>query len=160
MRLGILSDTHDEVKRAGIAVRRLVEAGASALVHCGDITNPDVVYACADLPVSFVFGNCDHDQAPLEAAIGAIGGRSLGRGGELSLGGKLIAVTHGDSSAWVRKLLAGRPDYLLYGHTHRQDDRREGETRLINPGALHRAGAYSVALLNLEDDSLEILVVP
>lgn len=160
MRLGVLSDTHDEVRRTEVAVRRLIDAGAEALIHCGDITNPDVVYACADLPASFVYGNCDHDQASLKLAIDAVGGTALGRGGELTLGGRTLAVTHGDSAAWYRKLLGARPDYLFHGHTHRYEDRMEGQTRIVNPGALQRARTYTVALIDLGTGNLEVLEIP
>jgi predicted phosphodiesterase len=60
----------------------------------------------------------------------------------------------------VRRLLVARPDYLLSGHSHYPADRRDGPTRRINPGALHRADEYTVALLGLESDELRFLTVP
>jgi predicted phosphodiesterase len=50
LRIGILSDTHDQVARTGRAVAALVARGAEALVHCGDLTGPDLVYECCVLP--------------------------------------------------------------------------------------------------------------
>ena len=67
MRIGIISDTHDQVARTRAAVHRLADSGARALIHCGDITIPDVVYELAPLPSHFVFGNCDFDLAELTA---------------------------------------------------------------------------------------------
>jgi predicted phosphodiesterase len=60
----------------------------------------------------------------------------------------------------VRRLLAARPDYLLTGHSHLAGDRRDGPTRRINPGALHEADEFSVALLDLETDIVRFLAVP
>jgi putative phosphoesterase len=159
MRIGILSDTHDQVARTARAVELLVAAGAEALVHCGDLTGPDVVDTCAGLPSYFVFGNCDYDERALRRAMTVAGGFCLGRGGELVLGGRRIAVTHGHSAADVRHLAAAAPDYLLFGHSHVVADRREGPTRWINPGALHRAPVWTVALLDLATDRLTTLTV-
>lgn len=159
MRIGILSDTHDRRERAARAVRMLAEAGAEALIHCGDLTVPDIVYECAELPSYFVFGNNDDDEDGIRAAISAIHGTCLEWGGEISLGGRRIAVTHGDLGKEVRRLAAARPDYLLFGHSHVPTDQRDGPTRWINPGALHRAEAWTVALLTLDTDGLEFLKV-
>ena len=159
MRIGILSDTHDRRDRAARAVRVLVEAGAEALIHCGDLCEPDIVYECEGRPSTFVFGNNDEDEDGIRAAIAVIGGGCLDRGGEIVLAGKRIAVTHGDRGKEVKKLAATAPDYLLFGHFHVPSDHREGPTRWINPGALHRAESWTVALLNLDTDDLRFLKV-
>ena len=44
MRIGILSDTHDQIARTTRAVVLLRAEGAEALVHCGDLTGPEIVY--------------------------------------------------------------------------------------------------------------------
>lgn len=159
MRIGILSDTHDRQERAAAAVRALVDAGAEVLIHCGDITTPEVVYECVHLPSYFVFGNNDDDQDGIRAAIATIQGHCLGWGGVIELHGKKIGVTHGDQRREVAKILAQAPDYLLFGHSHVPTDEREGPTRWINPGALHRAEEWTVALLNLDTDGLEFLKI-
>jgi putative phosphoesterase len=159
MRIGILSDTHDQVGRTAGAVARLVAEGAEALIHCGDLTGPEVVYECAVLPTYYVFGNNDHAEAVLRRTIAAVGGICLGHGGELELAERRIAVTHGDSVAEVRRLASLKPAYLLYGHSHVPTDDREGATRWINPGALHRAVRWTVALLDLTDDLLTLFTI-
>src|SRR5262249_10381153 len=95
MRIGILSDTHNQLARTKIAVDRLVHAGAEALVHCGDITSPEVVLALRGLPSYFVFGNCDDRLGELRKAIQEIGGICLEWGGLISLGSRRVAITHG-----------------------------------------------------------------
>jgi putative phosphoesterase len=159
MRLGILSDTHDRVERTKAGVGLLVESGAEALIHCGDITVPEVVYELAPLPSYFVFGNCDFDLGALRRAIASIGGVCLERGGLIELDGLRLAVTHGDSSQELASLEAKRPDYLFSGHTHQAVDVRRGSTRFINPGALHRAATWTVALLDGPTGRLESLRV-
>ncbi len=162
MLIGILSDTHNQMKRTAAAIQLLHVEGAEVLFHCGDLTDPDVVGICAVLPCYFVFGNndayrVDEIQAAINQADGAV---CLGWGGEVELTGKRIAVTHGHVYQEYRRLLATKPDYLFTGHSHIAADHREGVTRFINPGALHRAQEFTVALLNLANDTLKFLPVP
>ncbi|MHB1561129.1 MAG: metallophosphoesterase family protein [Isosphaeraceae bacterium] len=159
MRIGILSDTHDQIARTRAAVRLLVDSGARTLIHCGDITIPEVVYEMAPLPSHFVFGNCDFDLPELRAAIQAIDGTCLEKGGLIELGGCRLAVTHGDSHRELAGLTARRPDYLFAGHTHKAADVVREGTRFINPGALHRASRWTVGVLDLDSGRFEHLVV-
>jgi uncharacterized protein len=157
--VGILSDTHDQVKRTKLAVDTLQAAGAEALFHCGDITIADVVYECCNIPGYFVFGNCDFDREGLRKAIAAIGGACLERGDVVTLAGRQIAITHGDSEQELRRLAGLRPHYLLSGHTHRTSDTQNGPTRHINPGALHRASVWTIALLDIATNHLSVLPI-
>ncbi len=159
MRIGIISDTHDQVDRTALAVRRLADLGAEALIHCGDLTGPDVVYQCANLPSYFIFGNCDFDQPGLRRAMSDIDAQCLGRSGQLELGGKRIALAHGDSTREIERLATLEPDYLFFGHSHSPTDEQRGPTRWINPGALHRATLWTVALLDLKVNGLELLTI-
>jgi uncharacterized protein len=159
MRIGILSDTHDQITRTARAVARLAAEGAESLIHCGDLTGPNIVYECALLPTYFVFGNNDFAEDALRRAMAAVGGICLGHSGVLELGGRRIAVTHGDSAAEVRRMAALAPDYLFFGHSHVATDDRDGPTRWVNPGALYRAPTWTVALLDLEADLLTMLTI-
>ncbi len=159
MRLGILSDTHDRLRRTRVAVRQLMDAGAEALVHCGDLTGPDIIRACGVLPLSFVFGNNDDDWPACRRAAAEVKAICLDFAGEITLAGKRIAVAHGHMTRDIRALKGASPDFLLYGHSHIADDRYDGTIRCINPGALHRAAHFSVALLDLETGELRFLPV-
>ena len=161
MRLGILSDTHDQLARTRLAVALLRDAGADALAHCGDLSNPPIVVACAVLPCWFVFGNHDADNVPaMELAARDSGAVCLGWSGEVELGGRLVAIAHGHMTYDIRRAMAKRPNYLLTGHSHIANDHREGLVRRINPGALHDADRFTVALLDLENDDLRFLAIP
>ena len=59
-----------------------------------------------------------------------------------------------------RAHLAAEVRYLCHGHTHTALDARRGKTRVINPGALHRAAEYTVALLDTDTDTLTFYPVP
>jgi uncharacterized protein len=162
MRIGIISDTHDQRPRTLAAVQLLMAEGAEVLIHCGDLVHPSLVSACASLPSYFVFGNNDIAYADeIRTAIADLqNGVCLEWSAEIELGGKRIAIAHGHRMNDVRRLLAAGPDYMFSGHSHVAGDWCAGETRRINPGALHRASQFSVALLNLENDELRFLNVP
>ena len=160
MRIGILSDTHDRVEAMAAAMEVLRRHGAEFFIHCGDVGSERVLDHLAGVPSAFVFGNTDWDRAPLERYAGQIGVACHGALADLELGGKKIAVTHGDDFKLKQRILAEqRHDYLLQGHTHVREDKRIGKVRLINPGALHRAKEKTVALLDTDTDRLTFLVV-
>lgn len=161
MKLGILSDTHDQFTRCEQAVKLLQAAGAEAIVHCGDLTEANIIEVCAVLPFYFVLGNNDYDNVPMLREVAKqIGATYLELGGVIEFADKKIAVTHGHLTSEVRRLLALQPDYLLSGHTHVAEDRCVDHTRRINPGALHRARNFTVALLDLDSDELTSISVP
>lgn len=157
-RVGLISDTHNQVERTQSAVELLQNEGAELLIHCGDFTSTEIVTICAVIPLYFVFGNNDSD-TDLEWAAEQTGAVSLGWGGEITVADKRIAVTHGHRESDVRSLLASQPDYLLSGHSHMADVSLSGVTRRINPGALFRARDYTVALLGIETDNLRFLEI-
>ena len=162
MRIGILSDTHNEIGRTTHAVKLLLEQRVELLVHCGDLSIPEIVDVCSVLPFYFVFGNHDSDMAGhLKRQSDLYENTTcLEWGGEIEIAGKRIAVAHGHLTMDLAPLLAKHPDYILSGHFHDQRDWMDGKTRRINPGALFRAEVYSVAVLNLLTDELEFFQVP
>jgi hypothetical protein len=158
MRLGILSDTHDRSDMMRLAVDALRARGAAFFIHCGDVCTPDLLDHLAGLPSAVVWGNCDFDRPALQRYATAIEVPCYGPFADLALDGKTVAVLHGDDRARMDALLrAQQHDYLLHGHTHIRRDERIGRTRVINPGALHRAAEKTVALLDTAADRLEVL---
>jgi putative phosphoesterase len=159
--VGILSDTHDRVDAARAAIKLLQAHGAEYFIHCGDVGANQILDLLAGLPAAFVFGNTDWDLDGLRRSARDLNITCLGRGGNLELDGKLFHIEHGDDPRAMRRALEAQTfDYLLHGHTHVQRDERIGKTRVINPGALHRAREKTVAVLNTATDALKFLVVP
>ena len=158
--VGLLSDTHDRAQATMAAVQLLVRGGAQFLIHCGDVGSEPILDHLAGVPAAFVFGNNDWDRRGLQRYAEQLDLRCLGDAGELELGGESFYVLHGDDGRAMRRALdEQRYDYLLHGHTHVKRDERVGRTRIINPGALHRAREKTVALLDTETDRLTFLAV-
>ncbi|MCL4238901.1 MAG: YfcE family phosphodiesterase [Anaerolineae bacterium] len=165
MKIGILSDTHNHRRNAEHALAVLRERGAERLIHCGDLTTPDIIYLFAGWPVTFVQGNMDLARADLEAAARQIGAMPPALSREIEVGGVWIGATHGhDSSQLYRMMMSGKYAYLCSGHTHcRQDEfRRPYSVRLINPGALggNQPQTRSVAVLDVASGALEFIEFP
>jgi uncharacterized protein len=158
--VGVLSDTHDRVDAMAAAMDLLRRGGAEFFIHCGDVGSERVLDHLAGVPSAFVFGNTDWDRAALQRYAQSIGVACHPSLAELELGGRKLAVTHGDDFKLKQRILAEqRHDYLLQGHTHVPADQRVGRVRVINPGALHRAKEKTVALLDTATDDLKFLQV-
>lgn len=158
MRIGILSDTHDRPDAMAAAMKVLRRHGAEFYIHCGDVGGQRVLDHLAGCPAAFVWGNNDWDRPTLARYASAIGVACHDDLAELNLGGKSIAVIHGDDFHLRQRLLTEqRHDYLLQGHTHFPSDQRLGRIRLINPGALHRAREKTVAMLDTDADAVNFL---
>ena len=157
-RIGVISDTHGHVLNTLAAVRMLQALDVSAVLHCGDIGTPDIPGLVRGWPAYFVFGNCDHDEAELRAAIEAAGHHCAGRFGDLSLGGRRIALLHSHDVRLFRQVKSsGDYDLVCYGHTHAAEQHHEGKTLVLNPGALYRANPHTIAVVELE--KLEATIV-
>jgi putative phosphoesterase len=161
MRIGILSDTHNKLVRTRVAVQMLCDAGAEVLFHCGDLASPPIVEACCCSPCYITFGNHDADDVPgLQKAAVDCGVSCLGWGDVVELSGKRLGLVHGHLTTDLRRIVALRPDYLFSGHSHERSDAQVGAIRRINPGALHRADEFSVAIVDLETDLVRFMSVP
>ncbi|HMO64224.1 MAG TPA: YfcE family phosphodiesterase [Verrucomicrobiota bacterium] len=160
MRIGVVSDTHSNVSTAQDAVRMLESLDVERVLHCGDIGSAAVVALFARWPSEFVFGNCDTtNRDELTAAIEALGHVCHGEFGALELAGRRIALLHShDGRRFQNALASGEWDLVCYGHTHVAAVDRHGETLALNPGALHRARQYSVAVVELPE--LAATIVP
>lgn len=145
MRIGLISDTHGNVDRTRQAAERFRAAGVATILHAGDVGSDAVLdeLRALGVPIHVVAGNCDY-------------GLPLPRFAEVDLEGKRFALAHGHDEAMLRHAMReGGYDYVVTGHTHEPRDERIGATRVINPGAVHRAAPPSIAMLDTAADSLE-----
>ena len=160
MRLGVISDTHDQLARIERALALLRAEGAEMVIHCGDMESPAAVAPFAGRAAHFVYGNCDWDVDGLARAIAAAGGTLHGRFGHLEVEGVPLAFLHGDDARMLRDVeVSGAYAFLFHGHTHVAGERVSGPTRVINPGALHRATTKTCLLLDLPSGEARHLVV-
>ena len=158
MRIGVVSDTHNNLTNVARIVELLNRARVARVVHTGDITQAKTLEVLARLeaPLVGVFGNNDRGERialehtarrhAMEIADGPL---------ELSLAGRRIVVVHDP-----RELASlAPPDLALHGHTHRLRIERAHGTLIFNPGecAGHMPGRNAVGIVDLANLSAEIV---
>ena len=165
VKIGLLSDTHNHLHESRQALDRLVARGARHLVHCGDAGEDvvDLVSAvCQEhgIRAHIAIGNCDRAHWEDLPFLPRPAGVERDDGLEFVLAGKHCLVLHGDNAWRLEQATAsGKFDYIFTGHTHAPADRRQGRTRLLNPGSAvrPRQGPPTALLLDLATDAVEWL---
>jgi hypothetical protein len=92
----------------------------------------------------------DYAESELRDAIEVAGQTCHDRFGSLELDGCRIALIHSDDAGLFRETITGGKYALVcYGHTHVAEMHREGDTLVLNPGALYRAKTHTLAIVEL-----------
>lgn len=168
MKIGLISDTHNNVHATVKAARIFIEHKVEAVLHCGDVGSPRILeelyvqfYDCG-VPLYVVWGNCDYGVPELMNYPELDGLHLCGRFGLLEIGGKKIGLMHGDDHReYCSQAESGGLDYLVSGHTHVAHDQTYKTTRLLNPGsaARSRKGPESCAVLDLDTDDFDLITL-
>jgi uncharacterized protein len=141
MKIGVLSDTHDQGELIRKAVQYFNEEQVAWVFHCGDWVSPFILYFFQGLqaPLRGVFGNNDGDKFR-HLAFKNKWGINLEyeeRFLEVEIDKRRIAVFHGDYSGLVESLVTcGKYDVVFHGHTHQRVNQHHGKTLSLNPGSL------------------------
>lgn len=150
MRIGVISDTHLREPTPQLCdLQHTIFADVSMILHAGDLTELAVLDAFSNKEVVAVHGNmcssaCWHE-LPAERVI--------------EIASYRIGLTHGWGYPFgVSKRVASifdSVDAIVYGHTHRADNKVRNGVLYFNPGAFHGGfpffGKGSVGILTLED---------
>ncbi len=151
MKLGVMSDSHDNMPNIKRAVALFNEIGVDLVVHAGDFIAPFAIDPLADLNcrVVGVFGNNDGERVILAQRFESIGEVHPNLA-SVSLGGKHIAVMHYPELA-IPIAKSGDYDIVVYGHTHKIAIRNE-KSLLLNPGETGgwTTGKATVAVVDVE----------
>jgi putative phosphoesterase len=162
LKIGIISDTHDDVENVQSAIEIFNAEKVTHVIHAGDYIFPGIVLEFKKLDAKFigVLGNNDGERVHLLKNFLAIGGELKGELGEVELDGVIFGMYHGTDEQLKKKLVdSGKYDVIITGHTHRiempsvhstinpndekQQDgnkirKNDGQTLVLNPGTAHR----------------------
>jgi putative phosphoesterase len=156
MKIGVVSDTHGRHEIVRRALAELRDRGVTTVLHCGDIDDTETVLLFQGFTAHFVFGNCDWDRPGLRAVMAEVGATLHENFGHVEIAGRKIAFLHGDDRRLMHDVEhSGAYDFLFYGHTHQAEEHLTGPTRVVNPGALHRANPKRFIVLELPDGVIE-----
>jgi len=154
MKIGIISDSHDNIENIKKSVRFFIERGVEFVIHLGDYVNPNSVKAFRGVKLIGIFGNNDGDRFRLINAFKDIGGEIKGDFYGFEGDGLRFGCYHGTEPEITDALIrCGRYDVVLCGHTHKCVNSKEDNTLVLNPGTAHGFG--DIATLIVFDTSLK-----
>lgn len=154
MRIGIVSDTHDDQHKVRQAIEIFNAQGLECVLHAGDITGASTISLFGKLSgaqLIAVYGNCDSERLSLRSAVEAVGGQIHDRVYTGQIDGRAIYMTHVPHGI-EQVVHSEKYDLVVYGHTHQKDIRRIGKTLIVNPGAARNwMGTSEVVIVDLAD---------
>ena len=139
MKIGIISDSHDNLENLKKTIQIFKDNNIEAILHAGDLISPFCVVPFSDFKGKFYVcaGNNLGDEDYLRELIAGIG-HYFKYVGRIELADKTFALYHGTSDLIVEALLKSQLyDYVIVGHTHKKETKTHGKTILINPGELY-----------------------
>jgi putative phosphoesterase len=138
MQIAILSDTHNHLANLQKALRIIEDENIQTVIHCGDVTTTETLALLSPCKVILTYGNGDFSSGEMRNTLLRFNpGSYAGSVFQGEIDGLMIAVTHGHHLSQFQNLINSQQfDWIFFGHSHRREDRLQGRTRLVNPGAL------------------------
>lgn len=160
MKIGIVSDTHNNLKNCNRIVEMFNDAGVERVIHTGDITQAKTleIFSNLTMPMWGVYGNNDvGEMDSLVSAASQFTFDILEPPLALNWHGQRIVVVHDPLE--LAMVNPDEFDVILHGHTHRQTIEYDGDQLTFNPGecAGHMSGFNAIGILDLADLQVEIL---
>ena len=164
MRIGVVSDTHNNLKNVKRIVELFNEAQVDRVIHTGDITQIKTIDLLKDLdaPLYGVYGNNDLGELHLlEHRIRHYGLHFVHPPLTLNWAGRQIIVVHDPLE--LQAVNIGGADVILHGHTHLKTVDFEyferGSRLTFNPGecAGMIQGSNAIGILDLLEMKPEII---
>jgi uncharacterized protein len=161
MKIGLISDTHDNIENIQKAIREFNERNVDLVLHAGDFSSPIAVESFAGVKLVGVLGNNDRDIPGLTLAFKKINGELVGETLGTTYDGLRFALYHGTNYLLRESLIKSKKfDVVIYGHTHRKIIKSYGRTLVINPGTAKgwMFGLYATAaIFDTYDRSVEFI---
>ena len=159
MRIGVVSDTHNNLRNVGRIVELFNAAAVDRVIHTGDITQAKTLDVFANLhaPMFGVFGNNDKERDALHAAVLRHGFQFAEPPLELVWHERRILVVHDPLD--FEGVLQRNHQLALHGHTHLQRIEQRDQQLFFNPGecAGHMHGLNAVGIVDLDSLTPELL---
>lgn len=144
-RIGVLSDTHGKLREEVAEILRECDV----ILHAGDINTPKVMESLkAIAPLYIVRGNADKEWA--EEIPETLSEEICGLQVFMVHNKKQIPKDTGDY------------DLVVFGHSHKYEERKEGNCLYLNPGSCgprRFSQPVTMAVLEVEEETGEIRVV-
>lgn len=145
MKIGIISDIHDNISNLLKTFEILNNQKVSQVFFCGDLTSCFTIdyFRKLNAPVKAIFGNNEGDKIGIKRRIKNNRLKNFeyapkqGLMWDLKLKNKRVGVYHGFQKEISETLVnSGAFDIFLSGHTHISHIKTVGRTLWINPGSV------------------------
>jgi putative phosphoesterase len=149
MKIGIISDTHDDIENVRRAIGIFSKEEVLYVIHPGDYVFPGSVMEFKNLNARLigVLGNNDGERGLLLKAFLEVRGELKGEVGELHINDLKVGIYHGTSAEIKKQLIeSGRYNIIVCGHTLKKEPAghvmgnysNDTSTLVLNPGTGHR----------------------
>ena len=164
MKIGIISDTHDDIENVQEAIQIFNKNKVDYVIHAGDYIFPGMIkeFKNSNAKLIGVLGNNDGEKNGILKSFIDIGGELKGELGEVEFDGLKFCVYHGTDNEVKENITNSQKyDILICGHTHKREPQRSGtiknnkDTFVLNPGSAHRK---SVSISGLFDEAGRIIL--
>jgi uncharacterized protein len=163
MKIGVLSDTHDQLTNILLVLAICRERGIKTLIHCGDLTGLEMVPFFEGFRVIYTTGNMDFATGTIKKRFEKQGEDNfVGPVYKGHLNGVPVAATHSHIDSKVMDLVSHqRYQWIFHGHTHQRRDEVIRGARIVNPGALGGLGreSRSFCIVDLAGNNVEFIMV-
>jgi len=143
-RIGVLSDTHGKLREEVVEILR----GCDVILHAGDINTPKVAESLREIaPLYIVRGNADKEWA-----------EGIPETLSEEICGLRVFMVH--NKKYLPKE-AGNYDLVVFGHSHKYEERREGNCLFLNPGSCgprRFSQPVTMAVVEVEEETGEVRV--
>jgi len=157
MKIGILSDSHDNLPRLKKAVHFFNRQKVGFVFHAGDFVAPFTVQKLnlLTMPWQGVFGNNDGEKKGLSKISAA---RIQEGPLRQKVQGKRITLVHDLNSINPH---TERADFIICGHTHKPEIKKLDTKLIVNPGECGGwlSGKATVAIADLDKLSAKIIKI-
>lgn len=148
MKIGLFSDTHDNLPNIEKAVKFFNRENVDFVLHAGDFVAPFTINKLNKLKCGWigVFGNNDGEKTGLsKISKGKIHQSPL----RIRLNKRRITLVHSLNKIDPDKENA---DLIVYGHTHRPEIQQKSAKLIVNPGEASGwlYGTATVAIIDLD----------
>tara|TARA_X000000368_G_C22887870_1_gene648243 strand:- start:315 stop:806 length:492 start_codon:yes stop_codon:yes gene_type:complete len=155
MLLGVVSDTHNNLKNIETIISLFNDKKVSLVIHTGDIANAQSLERFSKLNSDLigVYGNNDRNEMGLKEVANKNNFKFQEPPRILTLCNKNIAIFHEPDSIDDFLLENRNIDVVIHGHTHRYRHEMKNNVLFFNPGesAGMQKGKNAIGILNLKN---------
>ncbi|MFX1449581.1 MAG: metallophosphoesterase [Promethearchaeota archaeon] len=167
VKIGIISDTHDNIDTAKKAVQYFNSNNIDYCLHAGDIIAPFMAklvfndLKCKENMI-LVQGNNDGEITGNRLNFTNIGCKFAGNYYVGTIDNKKILMQHDIHPTILDSLgSSDKFDIIIYGHTHSAEIKKVGNTMIINPGECCGilSGKNTIAIIDTQKMAAEIITL-